>query len=205
MQMKTKNVSELEPAFQPMTEEWIVKQIQERQETGQEVNPATVKRESVALYERARRFFDGWDEALLAAGIDPAEVRLREKYESWTSKKVLERIKQRHSSGESLKYAVVSQETRKLVEAAKRYFGSWYSAVSKAGFVDPREIIEANSLKKKVLEEILERRRAGKSLESKAARCDNELFHSAAKRYFGSWLNALSAAGIDPEKHDRSK
>jgi len=56
-----------------------------------------------------------------------------------------------------------------------------------------------------VLEDILERKQAGKSLESKAARCDNQSLYSAAWRYFGGWPNALSAAGIDPEKQDHSK
>ena len=160
------------------------------------------------MLKRAKKLFGSWDSALSSADIDPTKVKKLKRpegqYESWTSKKVLERIKRRHSSGESLKHAVVSEEARKLVEAAKRYFGSWYSAVSKAGFIDPREIIEANSLKKKVLDEILERKQAGKSLESKAAKCDSQLLHSAAKRYFGGWSKALHAAGIDPEKQDQS-
>jgi hypothetical protein len=139
MQMKVKKVSELELAFQPATREWVVKQIQKRQETDQEINSGAIQRENKTLHERARDLFGSWDEALLAAGTDPADVRLRKKYESWTSKKVLERIKRRRSSGKSLKHKVVKEDKRGLVVAADRYFSSWYSAVLEAGF-NPRKI-----------------------------------------------------------------
>jgi hypothetical protein len=45
-----------------------------------------------------------------------------------------------------------------------------------------------------MLEDILERKQAGKPLS------DNQPLYNAAKRYFGSWSKALRAAGIDSKK-----
>jgi len=203
MQMKVKNVSELEPAFQPMTEEWVVRQIQERQETGQEINSATIKRECATLYGRAESLLGGWDNALSAAGIDPTEVKLLKRPESWTAKKVLERIRQRHRSGKLLKHKMAKEEAPSLAAAAKNYFDGWYSAVLEAGF-DPRKI-KGKWSKKKVLGRISQKKEAGEQLNSAAVKSQDPPLHGAALRYFQSWPKALRAAGIDPKKQDQSK
>jgi hypothetical protein len=45
---------------------------------------------------------------------------------------------------------------------------------------------------------IRERQRSGKSLSYAAARRDDPALVSAAEAYFGTWGNALCAAGINP-------
>jgi 5-methylcytosine-specific restriction endonuclease McrBC regulatory subunit McrC len=55
--------------------------------------------------------------------------------------------------------------------------------------------------KQKIITTLLRMDRAKESLSSWKARCETPAPASAAKNYFGSWRNALQAAGIDPNLH----
>ena len=87
-----------------------------------------------------------------------------------------------------------------LASAAKRHFGSWRSAVTAAGLAHrlaaPRTV--RRWTKDAVLRAILSRQRQGLPLAN--AYKDDSGFYSAAKKYFGSWTDALRAAGLPPTR-----
>ncbi|GEM_PF-3803064 len=107
-----------------------------------------------ALYGAATRFFNPWDQALEAAGLDPAEVRLRM---SWTPQSVVRGIQILHENNVALNAKAISRdqsETTKLIMkkyfgmeltgtalflAARGFFEDWDTALIAAGF-DPMTI-----------------------------------------------------------------
>lgn len=52
----------------------------------------------------------------------------------WTKELVIERIKERHTTGKPLNYAAVVADDEALTGAARRHFRSWSIAVTEAGF-----------------------------------------------------------------------
>jgi hypothetical protein len=52
----------------------IIRVIQQRQIAGQSLCPKRMHAENVTLLWAARRYFSSWEQALLAAGIDPESL-----------------------------------------------------------------------------------------------------------------------------------
>lgn len=85
-----------------------------------------------------RRHFDSWESALTWAGLDPslAWTRRKRRPAPWTSKSVIEAIRQRARDGQSLSQTVVKKEYSGLLYGAARCFGSWVKA--KEAALDPK-------------------------------------------------------------------
>jgi hypothetical protein len=145
-----------------------------------------------SLATAAARYFGNWYEARVAAGIPvgkPPRPRRR-----WSEGKILAAIRDRERRGLPLKG--IHGRDYGLASAATRYFGSWNLALIAAGKdVVPRKTLTWS--KAKVLELIRDRHQKGRSLNCRHPA--NRLLFRAAYRYFGSWPNALQAAGLDSD------
>ena len=103
-------------------------------------------------------------------------------------------------AGADLNYACIAQEQVALLRAATRYFGSWRSAVEFAGlnYDDIRRYKTWS--RARILERIRELHDKGEDLSWRhvSTHVDPQLAAAATKRkHFGSWRNAVSAAGLD--------
>jgi hypothetical protein len=136
-----------------------------------------------ALYAAAKMHFGTWRKALSAA-------ELRSVRQSWTRTRVVEVIQCRLQQGETLTQLI---KDHALTSAACVYYGSWGRALS-AAEVDYQPFRRWS--KKTVIQEIQRRRQQGLTLNS--SRREIWALTSAAERQFGSWTNALRAAGIEP-------
>ena len=141
-----------------------------------------------ALFSSSRREFGSWNNALRAAGI--------------TKQVPKELHKSRLGTLRSLRDVV---ETRPraaippvLKSQAAYYFGSLRNAL--AALKTDERLLSGWS-KQKIITTLLRMHRAKESLSSWKARCEVPALASAARNYFGSWRNALHAAGIDPNRH----
>jgi transposase len=159
----------------------IVAAIQQRIRDGMPL--AKVWKYDNALYAAAKMHFGTWKEALSAAG-------LRSVRQSWTRQRVLEELRHRLQQGQSLTQLATDDA---LKSAAWVYYGSWGRALSAAGvdYHPPRRWS-----KTMILEEMQRRRQQGLTLNS--SRREIWALTSAAERQFGSWSNALRAAGMEP-------
>jgi len=119
--------------YQVWTRERIVEQIRTYHEEGRDLSWRHVALEMdpplAAAAVRANRF-GSWHHALEAAGLDYDEIR---RHRSWDGDQVLDEIRRRQASGESLRVSDVMGETPALVAAARRHFDGWYEAVVYAG------------------------------------------------------------------------
>ena len=109
----------------------VLAEIRRLRRRGQPLNADAVAEAcGQALPKQARQRFGSWDEALRAAGVDPAKTR---RSRSWSRAIVLHAIRARHKAGRSLDRPRVRKEDRGLLQAAeKRFEGGWAEALTKA-------------------------------------------------------------------------
>jgi DNA-binding protein H-NS len=150
------------------------------------------------LYEAARQHFGTWRNALRAAGInlEHAFVRRPRKHDK---QKILDAIKQRHESGETLMWTEVCLENRAFASAVKQAFGSWRKGLIAAG-IDPtayRNYSRKQWDQQRVIACLRKRRREGKSVKCADVQREYPSLVNAAHRYFGSWREAMRSARLD--------
>ena len=175
-----------------------------------------------SMLPAARRLFGSWSKAVLASGVDPTKLQ---RVVPWTRERVIEAILTRALRNESL--SAQSTQPRSMVEAGRKFFGSWAAALEAAG-VDPK----ANAVRpvaplgrtpvvdlatgaepihrrgqpwtrEMVVVAIHARLRQQKPLNASALYRDDTALYLAAKRRFGNWSNVLLAAGLSPDDHRR--
>jgi hypothetical protein len=176
---------------QPQSE-WTAAQtviaIQERQQSGASL--AATCREAPALYAASKRLHGSWSNALRAAGCaaDPTPYL--------SAQEVIERIADRLKTG--LPLTCMERHDPLLARSAVKHFCGWRKALVAAG-VDAT--VPRRWSKRTIVAAMQTRHQRGGPLSS-TWREDKQLFR-AAVRYFGSWENAMRAAGFDPIHRQR--
>lgn len=121
------------------SKEKVIAAIQQRLAEGKPVNYSAVVADDEPLTGAARRHFGTWDNALLAAGVNPtAHKRPRSEVlppGTWTRDKIIAAIKDHVEAGHDIAAHRMQRFDPKLVAAAtgKFGFGSWREAVEAAG------------------------------------------------------------------------
>jgi DNA-binding Xre family transcriptional regulator len=121
----------------------------------------------------------------------------------WNPELVIEAIKRRAMSGQSLGYSATVADDESLTGAARRYFGSWDAAVTAAGYdineykYKLRDERVERWDREKVLREVREYAQSGGNLSAGYVRSHKSKLYSAAVTYCGSWRQALEANGIN--------
>lgn len=186
------------------TRERVLARIRELYEAGEDLSHSAAKRNHQYLVVVAinGRFFGSWRDAVAAAGIDYEQVS---KHEYWSKDRICERIRELHEDGESLSHEDAKRNHGALVSAASspRYFGSWGAAIRAAG-LDYDDIRKINRWSKEKIVEAIRRLHAeGQSVNNSAMRrMGYRGMMEAAIRpeNFGSWAEAVQAAGLDYEE-----
>ena len=126
----------------------------------------------------------------------------------WDKPTILASLKKLHKQGADLSYNALARQQQSLVSAAAYHFGSYRSAVEKAG-VDYAGIVRRPRWTKAgIVKLIKEAAKASQPLHwSAITKRRDELgkaaFASLQPRLFGSWDRALHAAGLDAEDVNR--
>jgi hypothetical protein len=165
------------------TRELVIAEIRRWHERG--LSLTRVWEEYSTLSAAAGRHFGGWHQAIAAAGLEaPRNVR------KWTRDRVVKAIRERHQPGTSV--SEIWRADKALCAAAVRCFGSWRSALMAAGLQPARK----RWTKQLVIQGIRARHNRGLALTGIVFKQDGALAR-AAVRHFGSWREALLAAGIE--------
>lgn len=162
----------------------VVEALRARQKLGQRPQKAYLT--DPCLYYAAQTHFGSWQQALAAVGIFVKPQR------RWSKQRVLDAIRQRYR-GE--KPARTGRRDTGLVGAARKHFGTWSAAVEAAGMPP---VSRRQWTKQRVIDALRARQREGQSLINISKR-DASLY-LAGKYHFGTWANALAAAGISPTR-----
>ncbi len=150
--------------------------------------------EVAKLYHQANVKFDGgWDEALMEAGLKPAEVR--QKTKKYAKEELVAMVKRWHGLGIDLSPASLASNIRysKYYRAAVRRFHSWEEFLKQCD-IDPKPFIQRTDWKdgEEVLNYLKE-----KFPEGIVTGVSNDRnFAAAAQKYFGSIESAVNKAGL---------
>ena len=120
----------------PWTKNTVIQAIRVKHRGGDALAYTTVVPGS--LRQAGIRFFGSWNATLLAAGLNPAKIRLyRTRCKPWTAPTTLAEIRRKHRMGEALNTHNISPYS--LCLSGVRFFGSWDAALTAAG-LDPSKI-----------------------------------------------------------------
>jgi hypothetical protein len=114
----------------------IIERLKELAAAGTAINIGSIQKCDQRLGAAIYFHFPSHDEALKAAGFDPATVR---QARTWTPEQVLAEIRKRHRRGEDLSNTYVNEHVAPLFGAMCRYFGSHADALRAAG-IDPEKV-----------------------------------------------------------------
>ena len=174
----------------------ILRWILERDSRGEPIRAKDALAYNSYMYREAMRSFGSWTGALATAGIN---LPVRQGARTWSPKKVIRGIQRASVKPESLCYKNMMIRRRSLLEAAKKHFGSWRKALIAAG-VDPESVRLTRTWdRESVIEAILDR--AVKEEPLAVTKVSPGSLAQWGIRIFGSWAEALLAAGLDPDQY----
>lgn len=180
----------------PITADEIFRFILDRERDGEPLSSTAVRLDASSIYQAAYKRFGNWSKALEAAGLDPFQFS---RSRVWTPQKIIDRIRQLNSRGNSLRRQDVAKFDLGLLSAAHDRFGSWQSALEAAGIDSTEFCNQAKWTREQVIEAILMRAVKLEPLGSTTVRPLS--LKSSAVAEFGSWADALAAAGLNPSDH----
>ena len=128
--------------------------------------------------------------------------------QKWSHEIVIRAIKKLHVAGSRLDYGYIHKNHRTLSWAANKYIGTWKESIEAAGldYSKIRLISEATQWShKRVIEEITTLSQSGQSLNSNHVQTKQRKLYVASLRYFGSWGEAVEAAGFDYSQERKRK
>ncbi|HOC92759.1 MAG TPA: hypothetical protein PKH33_10380 [bacterium] len=186
------------PAKKKWNKKKVVEAIKERKREKKGLWYKEVEREDHGLVGAARGHFGTWQAAVEAAGYDYNRIRMTQ---AWSERRIKREICLLESRGENLCAGRVKEKHSKLFWAAQLWFGSWKNAVLAAGIDYESHLPHIVWSAEKVISAIRKRASQEKAINSLSVQRDDNKLHQAARLYFGTWTEAVEAAGFDYEKH----
>jgi len=122
----------------------------------------------------------------------------------WSKEKIVKRVRALYEQGEDLSYNRMARLRQGLLAAANYHFGGWGAAVEAAGVDYAREVRKIPKwTRERIVDAIREAHDSGEDLSWTSVTNDRRysaLAYAAIRdNQFGSWDDALRAAGIAPE------
>jgi hypothetical protein len=193
---------------QTYTREQIIRKIRGHCRKALKLTAKCVRRHDYRLQEAACQQFGSWRKALRAAGVNIELAGLgTAKFRRLNRDQFLDALLAWAAAGHSLRWCRVCLENRALAVAARGRFGSWRQALlaaeSAVATRPPR--IKRKWDQQRIIDHIRRRQQEGKPMHYKAIRRDDGGLLNAARRHFGGWNQALTAAGIAPRPAPRQR
>lgn len=191
------------------TKERIIAEIHRLHQQGVDLRPSSVSRIKQTLPLVARHWFGGWRNALKAAGINyDAYVReMRRRAINADKQRVIDAIRSLYQEGKLDELSGAWRYHLSLFRKARHRFGSWRKAIEAAG-LDYKKVVQRHKWsKERIVAEIRRLYADGKDLSITAVQRNRPdlLAIAQSPRYFGSWRNAIEAAGLDYEMIKRQR
>jgi len=182
--------------------ERIIQTLRTLHRQGVDLSYNRLARKRQSLLSASAYYFGSYRKAVERAGIDYAEVIRKPR---WTKLLIIKMIKQARRDDEDLNWSSVSRRRDELGRASfaaiqERLFGSWDRALHAAG-LDADQISRYRKWNPStIVAELKERYSDDEALNSGALQREDPGAHAAAVRHFGTYDNALKAAGFKPER-----
>ena len=182
------------------TRDKLIDRIRTLHGQGVDLSPTAIQKTHSELFSsaRSRSHFGNWRAAVEAAGLPYDDIkRVKQR---WSRDEILRQIRECYNNGEDLLHPDFKIKRRDLYLAAcaHRYFGSWRRAI-KAADLDHETMRESRVwTKSRILRTIKALAQDEKPLGWSYVEQHCPGIYRAARRKenFGSWHNALHAAGV---------
>jgi hypothetical protein len=160
------------------------------------LKPARMTVQHPRLQRACRRQFSTYRKALEAADIAYAEVaRITSPY--LPAAQIIQQLQDLFEKGKDLRYSKMEREHPRLLNASRTRFGS-YAAAMKAAKLDYPPIAPMRHWTAAVVIKTLRHlNRRNMDLRWRTVRRTHLPLYEAARHYFGNYLSAVRAAGID--------
>lgn len=197
--MTTKRIH---PKRRSWSRDAVIEAIQFRYQHGLALNPQTLQSQDASLLAAGRRYFGSWPKALRAAKVPPIRRLASHRHERgyWTRELLIGEIRRHADQGDPLYAHAMQAVDNCLVSAATYHFGSWARALKAAGY--DAEAIRANRRHspETVIQEICELIDQYGELHDSWIRAKHRSLYWAARKYFGSWRQALAQSKRHPQQ-----
>lgn len=193
------------PPTRAWTKEALVTAVIERAAKGLSIGGGDVCVADRGLYNAANRLLGrhSWAKARVLAGFDPIDPR---PWKVWDTAKVRAEVRRLHEHGVPLNTsAIVANGHTKLLAAGIKVFGSWARAIRAAG-LDYSKIRKSRMnwwTRPRILMCIRLLERRGIRLSHRDIQKSHCALLGSAVARFGSWSQAVEAAGISYQRHCR--
>ncbi len=187
----------------------MLAELRQRHDTGEELSHSHLNRHAAPLFGAMNRYFGNYTKALLAAGIDPAQVKKLWPI-VWPTERILREIRQfyahwwkKHPRTEPPRPRL-NGANPSLGSAARNRFGSMGAALKAAGIDDPTYRPHQHWSAEIILTTLHKLHQEGMDLSFKAISLADSNLPGAAARYFKTLRGAVEAAGLPYVQHPRS-
>lgn len=180
------------------TKEVIKNAIIEMKDNGEDLSGTSVSKKNSKLHSAAIRSFGGWYNALEASGISSKDIRKQKPAGYWTKTRIIDMIRDFQTRGQPLNAQHINKNHRALYSESLIHFTSWNKALEAAG-VNREDVAIFNKWsKEKVIQTIKTLHDQGEDLSlTHMKQTQGRLLGIAITTYFGTWENAIEAAGFD--------
>lgn len=186
----------------------VVAAIRARHAAGRPCHYQAVVRDDEALTGAARRYFQSWNGALEAAGLDPRTIRwpriAKRPAGFWSRDRVLALLREHAAAGHALAAHAMDAREPGIVPTAQQLFGSWEAAVTAAGYDYALVRLTQPWTPDSVVSRLQSADRGGADLSDQTVQMLAPDLYGAAQTHFGGWAPALTAAGLDPDQRRRT-
>jgi hypothetical protein len=124
------------------TSEYVLDRTAELHRQGYPVHASWVLCHEKQLANFGYRLFGTWDEVLRRIGLDPKVIRHQAEGRSLSNEEVIAQLQERKRAGRRLNESTLAQENLRLLNAARRRFGSYRAALGAAG-IQPEGILRS--------------------------------------------------------------
>lgn len=200
------------PHWEPVwSREYLIDYLIYKHERGEDLSPWTVYRSEPAVHANTKKYFGSYRAAIEAAGIDYRQVRVIDLTEQWTPAKVLERIRKLHRKKPLTSTGDLRRRDSRLYDRCHHYYGGVVPAVEAAGI--PYVRLTARRFRRLtkpvILRTIKQLDADGVSLRKadlpKHLDDQADKLLAAAVECFGSWEDAVRAAGVESSRRARRR
>lgn len=160
--------------------------------------PLAYSQVPAVLASAGARYFGNWGEAITAAGLDYAEIRLTR--EAYDEDEILQILRELSSSRPDMTISELRTENTALTARASEFFGSLDEALLAAEIDDwpVRVALPLDRSKEDVITQIRARKIRGESNRALDVAADDWNLYNSATHLFWNWQEARKAAGLPP-------
>lgn len=193
------------PDWEPLwSAEYVIDRIRLLHDRGFPVNVDAMQSIEPTLPAAVYKFWGAWDAALVAAGLDPAEIRLAVPKRPYPAQdQVIRLIRERSRRGLPINTKAVFDQDSHLMAAAVFRFGTWRQALREAGF-DPASVTAAKRSALRFNARFLRTARQIAAMDDETRSRELKVFRQKYRRIvyhrFGGWVRVARLIGVPPHR-----